>query len=338
MTGERPVTVKPFVIERVARPGAAVPKLFNRWVPEHVWTLHVVPGLLDGPLLAVKRRVLDDDGLAGDALLKFEIGRHNASVWGGDLGARDAAGRARASGSGEILDDTAEYYLEACELGPWVYDHLPSEAEARAWLKLHRAEQELLRAGPSHVFVCFPGALPGAPDRAVRCETDRDMQRVANGARYAWSIRLPGVKDTLHSMNLLELAFKPCLWSGWKGHDVRVYLNKPSAEELAEAGAQRAKKETAKARAEREGDEAFWGAWHSGNWAGGGAASGAAPKPTGVQALEALGLSTTCTAADVRAAFRRMAKEGHPDKGGAMDMGKLVELRDLALAYVEECA
>lgn len=328
------------MIERTARPGKAVPEIVARWTPRHVWTLHVIPGLLEGPLLAVKRRVLSDDGgLAGDAILKFEIGRYNAGVWAGDLCSVETGGQARAMGSGELTDEAGEY-LDACELAPWVYDHLPSEEEARAWLRRHRAEEQILRADPAlRVFVCLPGDRVGAPDRAVSCAAKRDTMRVVNGDRFAWSVHLPGyteplpgqfIKNTLSGMHLLELASKPFLVSHWEGRDVRVYLNKPSAEQLAEAGAERAKKEAAKARAEHEADGAFWGAWHRGEVPG---AQGPT-KPSGVQALKALGLDATATASDVRAAFRRIAKEGHPDKGGAMDMGKLVELRDQALAYV----
>lgn len=47
-----------------------------------------------------------------------------------------------------------------------------------------------------------------------------------------------------------------------------------------------------------------------------------------------LGLDARATADDVRAAFRRKAKATHPDQGGNGDMGRLVQLRDLALAYV----
>lgn len=59
------------------------------------------------------------------------------------------------------------------------------------------------------------------------------------------------------------------------------------------------------------------------------------PHHPGLAALRALGLDVGATADDVRAAFRRKAHEEHPDKGGLGDMGKLVEIRDRALGYVE---
>ena len=74
----------------------------------------------------------------------------------------------------------------------------------------------------------------------------------------------------------------------------------------------------------------FWAAW----WSASGLAVSPAPAPrTWPQVLE---LSSPCTAADVRRAYRRLALKRHPDRGGTdAEFNALTKAYDAALLEVE---
>jgi hypothetical protein len=61
------------------------------------------------------------------------------------------------------------------------------------------------------------------------------------------------------------------------------------------------------------------------------------PIDPGPEAVRAFNLDpNVATEADIRAAFRARAKVEHPDLGGNGDIGKLRELKDLAIEHVNE--
>lgn len=222
-----------------AKPRKGVePCFLSRWTPRHVWTLHRVPGRLDGPPLAVRRRVLDDEM----DFLHVETPYGDMGVDGQDLGAVEHAGHARGIGSPRYDDDRAPnaagFY--GIDLALDVYDHSPTAAERAAWLERRKVEQSLMKAPPARVWIGVPGASGGS-DRAVRCDVEwgaRDRHKgevFAPGVqrdRPVWTVYKPGP-----TIDIRDLAMGPIVFRD--GEVRRVWLRKPKAGELAAAGAER---------------------------------------------------------------------------------------------------
>lgn len=320
-----------------ARPRRGVePKLWSRWTPRYVWTLHVAPGRLNGPPLCVRRRVLGDTEEDGCRI----------ETPGGGMGANfdtlQQHGHARAHGSHRAEDDppTIAGRFWGCDLALEVYDHNPTAEERGAWLRRHRLEQALIRSPPSSVWVTFPAARVGAPDRAVECSAERTLGKKAGAvSRSDLEVHLPGYRpprpggfyEHMTTVDMYELAVVGSASARGADGARRVYLHRPTAEQLRADG---------RARAEEQAEAAHWKA-EAKNFADAWfrPATGAPIEDPGAAAVRALGLDpATATEDDVQAAFRARAQTGHADKGGKLDMGELVRQRDAARAYVNACS
>lgn len=316
-----------------ARPRRGIEaRLGSRWTPPYVWTLHVVPGRLDGPPLAVRRRTLDDR-TGGGLIIETPGGDMSVSLT--DL---EEHGHARAYGSHREEGDRPLIagLFWGCDLALDVYDHNPTAEERDAWLRRHRLEQALIRSPPSSVWVTFPATRVGAPDRAVKCSAERTLGKKAGEvSRADLEVHLPGYRESrtdgfyehMLTVDVHELAVAGFASAGGTDGARRVYLHKPTAEQLRADGQARADEQTRTARQEAEAEE-FVGAWFR-------PATGAPREDPGAAAVRGLGLDpATATEDNVQAAFRARARTGHADKGGQRDMGELVRQRDAARAYV----
>jgi hypothetical protein len=296
----------------------------------------MVPGCLDGPPLCVRRRVLGDT----------EEGGTDIETPGGDMGVNfdtlQQHGHARAYGSHRAEDEppTIAGLFWGCDLALDVYDHNPTAEEREAWLRRHRLEQALIRSPPSSVWVTLPAARVGTPDRAVKCSAERTLGKKAGAVcRSDLEVHLPGYHpprpggfyEHMITVSLYELAVAGFALAGGADGSRRVYLYRPTAEQLRADGRARAEEQAEAARREAEAKN-IADAWRR-------AATGAPREDPGAAAVRALGLDpATATADNVQAAFRARAQTGHADKGGKLDMGELVRQRDAARAYVTACS
>jgi hypothetical protein len=292
----------------------------------------MVPGRLDGPPLCVRRRVLAD----------IRGGGCNIETPGGDMGVNfdtlQQHGHARAYGSHRADGDppTIAGWFWGCDLALDVYDHNPTAEEREAWLRRHRLEQALIRSPPSSVWVTFPAARVGAPDRAVKCSAERTLGKKAGAvSRSDFEVHLPGYRPPrpggfykhITTVDLYELAVVGSASAGGVDGARRVYLHRPTDEQLRADGRARAEEQAEAARREAEAKN-FADAWFR-------PPTGAPREDPGATAVRALGLDpATATEDNVQAAFRARARTGHADKGGKLDMGELVRQRDAARAYV----
>jgi hypothetical protein len=245
---------------------------------------------------------------------------------------------------GEFREDDDGVTLE---LSIDIFDHCPTAEERAEWMRVRLLEQAAVASPPPYVWASVPGDPKGprtphggVPDRAVRCRARVTRpETIGIDARYTLKIDHPVEKMRVDLRSFAAEGSVVRLYGEYGETVIRVWYRKPTTEQLAEAGEHRAINET-KARARRaEREEArrtaegFAEAFRRAR-----EAAAAPPPPPGLAALRELGLDATATADDVRAAFRQRAKATHPDKGGSGDMGRLVELRDLALAYLQQSA
>jgi hypothetical protein len=279
--------------------------------------------------LAVRRRTLDDRTGGG---LTIETPGGEMSVELSDL---EEHGHARGYGSHRAGDEppTIAGRFWGCDLALDVYDHSPTAEEREAWLRRHRLEQAVIRSPPSSVWVTFPAARVGAPDRVVECNAERVLGRKAGDVfRPDLEVHLPGYRPPRPGdvykhvvvVDLYELAVAG--FGSARGEDGarHVYLHRPSSEQLRADGRARAEEQAEAGRREAEARD-FADGWFR----------PAAQEDPGAVAVRALGLDpATATEEDVQAAFRVRAKTGHADKGGHLDMGELVRQRDAARNYV----
>jgi hypothetical protein len=299
------------------RPGVE-PELRSRWSPRHVWTLHRVPGRLDDLPLAVKRRVLSDD-----EWIEVETPAGSMRVNGKEL-----AEKGISRGLGALKRDDQDNPV-SLELAVLVYDHLPTREERAEWLRRRHLEQALLKSPPKHVWISRPGARPGAPDQVTRCAARRTVGHVIGDCvyRYDLEIQRPGEDWASAMVDMMALAVEGKARFGGGGDAETAYLKKPSLDELHAAGAARARRAAEDARfKERMGD--FFN----------GFSRAKAASDPGLAALHELGLDAPASVQDVLRAYRARVKAEHPDKGGKGDMGRLVEIRDRALAYLRASA
>ncbi|MRG96519.1 hypothetical protein [Polyangium spumosum] len=296
------------------RPGVE-PKFRSRWSPRHVWTLHRVPGRLDDVPLAVERRVLsDDEGIE----VETPAGSMRVST-------KELAEEGVSRGLGALRTDD-QYNPMSLEQAVLVYDHPPTREERAEWLRRRHLEQALLKSPPKHIWISRPGVRPGAPDQVTRCSARRAIGHVIGDCvyRYDLEVRRPGEDWASETIDMMALAVEGKARFGRGDNAETAYLKKPSLDDLRAASAERARKAAEEARfKERMGD--FFNGFSR---------TEAAPAP-GLAALRELGLDGSANVEDVRRAYRTRVKSQHPDKGGTGDMGRLVELRDRACAYVQ---
>lgn len=238
-----------------ARPHQGVaPRLASRWTPRFVWTVHVVPGRREGPPLAVRRRVLGD---------RDDVGC-DIETPGGDMGldfqTLQETGRAR--GWGSFRD--GEW---GCDLALDVYDHNPTLEEREDWLRRHRLIQAVIGSPPPAVYVTVPGPRSGGPDRVLKCRSWRALDGEGGTGRADLLIALPGYREpeigewlrnrlTVNLYDLAEEGRAEAQGEGGRLHG--VYLQRPTAEQLAHDGARRARRADEQARLNAETDA--WGA------------------------------------------------------------------------------
>ncbi len=315
-----------YVIARARQP--AIKEHVSRWIPRYVWTLHRVPGRLDGIPLAVRRRVL-----GADSWIWFETpnGMGRAGERNGDI---ELTGHVRTVGYWR--DD--DHHLKACgqELAVEVWDHCPTVDERAEWLARRRLEQAALYPRPTHLWVSLPGTR--ARDRAER----RPVRGVESYLSARFVVAVDGFRPTMDLRDLaigkVPTAEKPRygettggvteFWAHPVSEVLRVWLTEPTAAQLAETAAMRWAWFDEIEGARRAFNRAqfgwdFRGTNHS----------------AGLGACFELGLDpSTATVEDVQSAFRRLAKAEHPDLGGSGDMGRLVAVRDAARKYVQSRA
>ncbi len=306
----------------------------SRWTPRYVWTLHMVPGRLDGPPLAVRRRVLVD---------RDEVG-HDIETPGGDTGVDfdelQEKGRARSYGSDRFPGTSAALRGEVAPpiAGSWwgrdlaidVYDHNPTQQERAEWVARRKVEQAALRDLPRWVWVTRDGRRAGS--LAARCPVDPE---IGGMRRYDIGIRFGERNITIDLMGLVHAGR---IDDGHTAPHV-VYLNKPTAEQLRADGAERVRK-TAEETRHRAEAEAFANAFRNAP----ATANGAPPPPPkpppptgpGPDAVRFFGLDpATATWPDVRHVWNERALAGHSDHGGKADLGELTGQKDAARAYIE---
>jgi hypothetical protein len=287
----------------------------SRWSPRYVWTLHRVPGRLDDVPLAVRRRVLSDsEGIE----VETPYGSMHVSH-------KELAEKGVSRGYGSLRTDDQDNPV-SLDLAVLVYDHLPTREERVEWLRRRRLEQALLKSPPKHVWISRPGARSGAPDQVTRCQVRRAVGHIIGDCvhRYDLEVRRPGKDWESETVDMMALAVDGKVRFG-RGDDVETaYLAKPTADELRAAGAERARKAAEDAQCKQR----------MGGFSNGSASAKTGPGP-GLAALRELGLDGSATVEDVRRAYRARVKSEHPDKGGMGDMGRLVEIRNRALAYVQ---
>jgi hypothetical protein len=316
--------------DAVARPRDGVePELRSRWTPRYVWTLHRVPGRLDGPPLAVRRRVIVEE-----ECLSVETPGGDTSVSADELSAPERGGRARSYGS-HRYDERREpppsgFYGQ--DLAIDIYDHPPTDEERAQWMAVRRRFSAMLAKLPRYAYLAYPAkdGLYQVPKVEIR-----RAETLGGGGRFVLEYRYRGHEwaSVICGPDLYDLAEQGWSSVGSRSDGVRLYLAPPPPEDLAALAAKRAEQVARDRRAQREAED-FANAFRDFSQR----VRAAAAEPPGLAALRAFGLDAKATADDVRRIFRQKAKITHPDKGGSGDMGRLVELRDLALAYVQQSA
>lgn len=317
-------TSRPAQLDATARAGAAKVDFIPRWTPKHVWTLHAVPGRLDGPPLAVKRRCLNQ----ADVSLDFEIARNAvARVYTEDL---------EEHGVTDARIDCGDYDLD---VGLLVYDHKPTAEERAEFMRRKRIERELRRKRLKKVWVAHPA--PRLEDPHVAVCFSVCPSRFA-GKRFEYEVKTPDWKEPqpgtyvigwpiVDVADLMATGSQSAHW-GARKMNVTVYLERPSADELARLGREHAEEVARDAQHRREARdfaESIGRTWEQ------------AQRQQREQhaALGALGLDAGCSEGDVQRAFRRKiaAEKAHPDQGGdAARFQELTRLRDAALRAVGE--
>jgi hypothetical protein len=311
-----------------ARPRSGIKQEFtSRWTPRYVWTLHRVPGRLDGPPLAVRRRVLSE----GDAgYMYIETPGGDASVNGDDLSSVEGGGRARTTGSSRFdcrKEPPICGFFYGCDLEIDVFDHEPTEDERARWLEVRRRLSAMLKRTPKHAYLASPGEGRYCVEKVQIRRPDgfRDF-----GSRYDLDVRRPRGKwcAEICAPNLYDLAEQGWSSVGSRPGGVRLYLDPPPQAELKQLWREHAERVAQDARYKREA-ESFFNAFRRA------VDPEAQRRAEGLDALRALGLDESATAADVQSAFRKRAKTEHPDQGGSGDMAELVRIRDRALGAVK---
>ncbi|WP_437723521.1 ParB N-terminal domain-containing protein [Sorangium sp. So ce861] len=320
-----------------ARRGRAEAQPLSRWEPHYVWTLHRNPAALHGPVLAVRRRVLE---LRDEMVV--EVARHQATLSTEEL---EKHGHARTYGLSKKK--------RGCEVSVWVYDHCPTDAERVEWLRRRTIENAALTSPPPDVWMLREGPVPGGPDEAVRCKTKRAWRTRPRGGdpaaeRSTLEVKMRGGERAW--IDLLELATTgKALDCG--NESLCFYRDKPTPEELQQAGKARLqrmqkeeedRREAERARREKAAAEEWWREAQERAQAYAEQFrqkfSGTFRDDAGEEALSSFGLKLPCTAEDVNRAFRKIVatKKPHPDQGGSDEaMRELVEVREKALIYVE---
>ena len=175
------------------RPGVE-PCLTSRWTPRYAWTLHLVPGRLDGPPLAVRRRVLE--AYADLAEIETPTGTMTVSL-DHEYGLH-ACGVTRGFGTNRLLlseEPTIANRYFGFDLALVVFDHNPTEAERAAWLQARLVEQAFLKALPSTVWHLEPGPYPGAPNRAVEYRVRPELGSRPDEYAHRGDLRVNGVRS-----------------------------------------------------------------------------------------------------------------------------------------------
>lgn len=150
-----------------AKPRAGVtPQIASRWVPRFVWTLHRVPGRLNGPPLAVRRRVIDDN----DDIITVETPYCSTSC---DRDALETEGKVRAYGThrwsfGKPPPETTGVW--PMNIAVVVYDHEPTEQERIEWLaidiRLHALLKRLIDGSAVKAWLVAADGASGKPHQA----------------------------------------------------------------------------------------------------------------------------------------------------------------------------
>ncbi|XXX73905.1 hypothetical protein WMF30_40290 [Sorangium sp. So ce134] len=238
-------------------------------------------------------------------------------------------------GVAEAKIDCGEFSID---VGLLAYDHKPTAAERNEFMRRRQIERGLRLRVPRKVWLATPAMRVGQPHLAVSFPCSLATERgVAGESRFACDVRTPQWRNpelrqgegylvdwpTFDLLALITEGPQRAYWPYWK-MDVVVYTERPSDEELERLGRERAEREAQDARYKREAQD-FFGAFRRA------VDPEAQRRAEGLEALRALGLDESATAADVQSAFRRRAKVEHPDQGGSGDMAELVRIRDRAL-------
>jgi len=303
-----PIPPREPITDADARPCLAPARALRPETPPHVWTLHHNPAAPSGPVIAVRRRVLSDEGG-----LWFEVARAaRGFVPAAELALHGRARAARGRGPG------------GHHLAMQVYHHRPTDAERAAFRAERAAEGRARRASIDLVWVVLPGA-PGDADRAVRCRV-RAARPDAGGPgsrRTDLEIRTPARGWSGYTVDRLDLVITGTARLRLRRASALVCVDEPPRETLLPL---------ARARTPLED------AWFREDLAGFLAAAATAAISTGAAALAALGLGGRSTVEQVGRAFRQrvIAEQAHPDQGGSDEaFRELTRLRTLALAHVE---
>lgn len=315
---------RPPMTDAVAHPRRDVkPELSSRWTPQYVYTLHRVPGRLDGPPLAVRRRVLRDE-----ESITVETPGGTTSVSSDDLSDPKRGGRACSYGS-----TRADFRKEP---PPWgygwdlqieIFDHVPTIEERERWMAVRRGLSAMLAKTPRHAYLAFPSVGSRYVVEKVQLRRPENLSDFGHRLDLKFRRQRGEWQSELCCPNLYELAEQGWSSVGHQSHGTRLYLAMPPQAELDQLGREHAERVAKDAQHKREA-EAFFNAIR------GVVDPAAKQRSEGLAALRKLGLAEGATAADVQRVFRERAKAEHPDVGGAGDMGELVRLRDLALGAV----
>lgn len=198
-------TPKGYRVARERETAVSVP----RWARRFVWTLHRVPGRIDGAPLAVRRRILDASDLSG--LIETPGGRMSF-----DLDELESTGHARGDGyhrcGGPAERPATLHGMWGCDLALDIWDHPPTPEEQAAWIVRRKAESVAIgtmnrKKGVMLVWVTFPAGRKGDPDVAVRCRARRTLGQVEGDLhRGDLDVELPGYREPEPNGQILHRA------------------------------------------------------------------------------------------------------------------------------------
>lgn len=310
-----------------------------------MWTLHLVPGRLDGPPLAVRRRVLRHT--AGDLVVETPAG---SMV----LLAEPIEAQGRGRGRGQCRKDGT-----GLELALEVYDHDPTAEDRTEWLRRHRVIQAVIRSPQGSVWVSVPGPRPGAPDRAVKIPyLHLQEQGRTERAVFLPSSRGPAAAFVANTAEIdlydlaLDGAAEVC---GGDGRRHRISFEAPGTAQLRAEGRDRRpsdyaapplltspppapapRREPPPAAPHDPREVEFAQHWKVARTPGMPAHFvKEAEKLAGAVAVRIFGLDpATATWAEVRRVWNARALAGHSDRRGSADMGNLTRHKDAARAYL----
>jgi hypothetical protein len=313
----------------IARPGPAKANLCSRWTPRHVWTLHRVPGRIDGPPLAVRRRVLSE---GDENFVLIETPGGDMSVHADDLSSVASGGRARTTGSGRFdyrKEPPICGFFYGCDLQIDVFDHEPTEEERARWLEVRRRFSAMLKRTPKHAYLASPGDGRYRVEKVQirRPEGYRDF-----GSRYDLDVRRPRAEWRVETCApcLCDLAEQGWSHVGPRPDGVRLYLAPPPQAELDQFWREHAAAVELDERYKREARE-------FGEALGRAIARSQQQSAERNAALAELGLDADATPDEVQRAYRQRiaAERAHPDQGGdRARFETLTAARDVALRAV----